>query len=294
MPALLLLYGLTLLNKKNIFTKRPWIAFLPFGIILLLNFYYKIVLAFKIKEEEFSMFLDQIPSWSEYLAIFLSISVLVYLLVEIKRFRISNKFSISEITPQLKWFNTILIVQLFSTSLWLVLEWAYGDGYDSSYYYPLWIILAGIIYWMGHTGIYKYGVQEERKKIRKASKDSGPRITVEKSKNEHIVQLDKILIVEKNFLDPSLSLESLAEKMQLSKGYLSKIINSELGISFKEHLNNLRVEEAKSYLANPEFSNYTLVAIGLEAGFSSKSAFNATFKKISGFTPSEYKNQHTN
>ena len=53
------------------------------------------------------------------------------------------------------------------------------------------------------------------------------------------------------------------------------------------------MEEAKKYLTKPEFSNYTLLAIGLEAGFNSKSAFNASFKKITGLTPSQYKSKIT-
>lgn len=294
MPALLLLYGLTLLQKQNWITKNPWIPFIPIGFVMLLNLYYKLQILFKIKEVEYSHFLDQIPSWSEYLAILYSLVVLFYLLIEVQKFSKKKRYSKDHIRPQVKWFRWILIAQILSTSLWLILEVAYGDGYESSYYYPLWIILAIIIYWMGHVGIYKYGVQVERKNIRTISRDRKPTLTIERSKNEYIVELDKILIEEKSFLDPTLSLESLAQKMNLSKGYLSKIINSELGCSFKEHLNQLRVAEAKSYLTNPEFSNYTLVAIGLEAGFSSKSSFNATFKKISGLTPSEYKKKHIN
>jgi len=54
----------------------------------------------------------------------------------------------------------------------------------------------------------------------------------------------------------------------------------------------LRVEEAKTYLIDNEFANYTLVAIGLEAGFNSKSAFNSSFKKITGKTPSQFKQRH--
>jgi len=256
--------------------------------------YYKFGLIVLNKPEEYSIFLDQIPSWSEYLAIIYGFVVIGYLLLYIRNSEKIKVFSPSEIQPQLRWFKIILVVQFFSTLLWMASEIAFGDGYESSYYYPLWIVLAIIIYWMGHTGIYKYGIQTERKAIRKATKEIGPKITIEKSKNEHMVQIDQILVQEKNFLDSNLSLESLAEKMNLSKGYLSKIINTELGKSFKEYLNQLRVEEAKSYLTNPEFSNYTLVAIGLEAGFSSKSSFNATFKKTTGMTPSQFKNQNSN
>ena len=89
-------------------------------------------------------------------------------------------------------------------------------------------------------------------------------------------------------------MEKTAEALELSQGHLSKIINTELGVGFKDYINALRVEEAKTYLLDKEFSNYTLVAIGLEAGFNSKSAFNSSFKKITGETPSQFKKTHIN
>lgn len=91
-----------------------------------------------------------------------------------------------------------------------------------------------------------------------------------------------------------MTLEKTAEALELSQGHLSKIINTELDVSFKDYINALRVEEAKSYLSDGDFSNYTLVAIGLEAGFNSKSAFNASFKKITGQTPSQFKKRQIN
>lgn len=64
-----------------------------------------------------------------------------------------------------------------------------------------------------------------------------------------------------------------------------------MNLGFLDYINQLRVEEAKQYLQNPEFENYTLVAIGLEASFNSKTTFNNCFKKFTGKTPSEYKKE---
>jgi AraC-like DNA-binding protein len=100
------------------------------------------------------------------------------------------------------------------------------------------------------------------------------------------------LIEDRRFLDSSISLEIIADELNISKGHLSRIINNELSVSFSDYLNNLRVEEAKLYLQNVDFSKYTLVSIGLEAGFNSKSTFNSTFKKFTGLTPSEFKSTH--
>jgi AraC-like DNA-binding protein len=49
------------------------------------------------------------------------------------------------------------------------------------------------------------------------------------------------------------------------------------------------VQEVKEMLLNPVFSHYSVLGVGLECGFNSKSSFNRIFKEETGFTPSEFK-----
>ena len=163
-------------------------------------------------------------------------------------------------------------------------------------FYFLWTAISLIIYWMGHQGIYTHGINNDRKKIRASGHKITPYSIKEKLKtpNEISIALQTLLVEQKRFLDSNLSLETLAHKLQISKSHLSRIVNNELGSTFTDYINTLRVEEAKSYLQNPDFSKYTIVAIGLEAGFSSKTTFNTTFKKIAGLTPSQYRKNATN
>ncbi|MEL6304071.1 MAG: helix-turn-helix domain-containing protein, partial [Bacteroidota bacterium] len=97
---------------------------------------------------------------------------------------------------------------------------------------------------------------------------------------------------ERSFTNPDLSLETASAHLNISPGYLSQLINAISGTSFPEFINALRVNEAKQLLMDPEYTNYTIVAIGLEAGFNSKSAFYNAFKKQSGQTPSEYRSRY--
>lgn len=157
-------------------------------------------------------------------------------------------------------------------------------------FYPLWIIMATLIYWMGHVGIYKFGILQQRSNIRKKSRIENSEETGA-TKNIIIEQLRNYLVNERQFQDPDLTLEKTAQALDMSQGHLSKTINHELEMSFRDYVNGLRVEEAKRYLQDDTFSNYTLLAIGMEAGFNSKSAFNTSFKKITGLTPSQFKKQ---
>src|SRR5690606_8950516 len=119
-----------------------------------------------------------------------------------------------------------------------------------------------------HLGLYRFGIMQEQKKIQSYSRNS-PAVIIERisSKNENIEAFENFIKKEKNYLDHNLSLDVVATKLNLNSSYLSRIINHELGISFSDYVNELRIEEAKTFLENAEFENYTLVAIGLEAGF---------------------------
>ncbi|MGK0448800.1 MAG: YesN/AraC family two-component response regulator, partial [Polaribacter sp.] len=85
------------------------------------------------------------------------------------------------------------------------------------------------------------------------------------------------------------SLTTLSKEFNLSEGYISQLINNNSDLNFNDYINSLRVNEAKEMLFNIEYENYTIIAIGLEAGFNSKSSFYSAFKKFTNKTPNEYK-----
>ena len=81
----------------------------------------------------------------------------------------------------------------------------------------------------------------------------------------------------------------VAEQLNISANYLSRLINALSKSNFSELINRYRVEEAKRALAHPDFSSYTVEGVGYEAGFKSKSAFYSAFKKHTGSTPIEFR-----
>lgn len=199
------------------------------------------------------------------------------------------------INKSLAWLKKTLIILFTLTLLWTYALTKYlTDASYRIYFQFLWLGLSFTIYWLGHLGIYRYGILEERKKIRKLISKTNQYFTSDFNPNEHISTFEQLLKGEKYFLRHGLTLDEMAQELGISKGHLSRIINSELQTNFSEYVNTLRVEESKKLLIDPEFSKYTLVAIGLEAGFSSKSTFNSTFKKVTGYTPSQFKKQKEN
>ncbi|WP_338761566.1 helix-turn-helix domain-containing protein [Bernardetia sp. ABR2-2B] len=97
--------------------------------------------------------------------------------------------------------------------------------------------------------------------------------------------LEKGMQEEKWFQNPSLSLRELAENVNISSNKLSWLLNEQIGQNFNEYINSFRVENFKENALNPANSHLTLLALAYESGFSSKSVFNAYFKKNQGMTP---------
>ena len=86
-------------------------------------------------------------------------------------------------------------------------------------------------------------------------------------------------------------METITSELGLSKSHFSKLINTYSDFNFSDFINSLRVEQAKKFLSNNEFSAYTIVAIGLECGFNSKSTFYSAFKKFTSETPTSFRSQ---
>lgn len=92
--------------------------------------------------------------------------------------------------------------------------------------------------------------------------------------------------LEVNF-DEDISLESLAETLDFSPFYVSKLFRQYFGVSFIEYLTDLRVQAAKEYLADPTRS---AKEVGALVGYDNSNYFAKMFKKKTGMTPTEYRN----
>lgn len=103
----------------------------------------------------------------------------------------------------------------------------------------------------------------------------------------------KVIKDEKLYLDPELSLDIIAFKIDINKVVASQIINSYHGCNFNTMINQFRVEYMKNQLEDPA-NNESILVIGLDSGFNSKTSINRTFFNITGLTPREYRNKVIN
>lgn len=87
-------------------------------------------------------------------------------------------------------------------------------------------------------------------------------------------------------LDANLSLKTLAAATSVSEINLSQTFSRRFGQTFFDYVNGWRIEEAKALLTS---SNDTILAVALEAGFNSRSAFYNAFNEVAGQTPSAFR-----
>lgn len=108
-------------------------------------------------------------------------------------------------------------------------------------------------------------------------------------KQEHPYIASSKAIIEKNYMDPNLSLNTVAETIGINASYLSKIYKTNLNINFTNYLNRFRITKSKELLRTTTDNQQTIAEA---CGFNSSQNYIRVFKKITVFTPGEYRKKH--
>ncbi|WP_020620982.1 response regulator [Paenibacillus daejeonensis] len=86
--------------------------------------------------------------------------------------------------------------------------------------------------------------------------------------------------------DDNLSLRDVAEHVFLSPNYVGELFRTELGVSFTDQLIQIRVNKAKELLQLPQLKLYE---VAQRVGYQNIGYFNTVFKKVTGYTPKQYR-----
>lgn len=127
----------------------------------------------------------------------------------------------------------------------------------------------------------------DRQQVKSKSTEKAPLLTREESRVLS-QRLDDYMEEEEPYLNPKLTLRSLAELIQTHPNKLSWLLNASFGRNFNEFVNRYRVDRFISLAQDPENSKISLLGLAYESGFNSKTVFNASFKKEKGMTPKQY------
>ncbi len=209
-----------------------------------------------------------------------------------------------------KWvtFLWALVFTLLFSWVILILAALFFNYDGSSFMMFLALFGTFLIHLTAYFGVFKFRLARDKeginallnKKMSSLDKDSminsrfNKDNTVESltTDNHHFKNLENLCKNNHIYRDSTLSREKVAEKLGISAGYVSQLVNTITGQNFSNYINHYRVESVKKMILDSEFENYSLLAIGLESGFTSKTTFYNAFKKATGMTPNAFRNTH--
>jgi len=188
---------------------------------------------------------------------------------------------------EFRWLRRLLATTAVLWFLWLFCAgidfFGYHNHLSVQVYYPFYIFFVVIIIWTAAAAFLKpqAAVMAQTAAILKPSVPAELRAKG--------TWLKRAMEANLYHQDPELSLSSLAEKLSLPPHELSRVINTVFKKGFNDFINEYRVRDVVSKMQDPAYDNITLLGIGFEAGFNSKTTFNRIFKQMTGKSPTEYK-----
>ena len=218
--------------------------------------------------------------------------VLCYRLL-VRHGRVTRELLSNLESRQLQWLKHLLLGAGVLLGVWVIsneISWAQS---------LLGLTLLGFSYWIAY-----HALQQESSFAQVATETVLPIIEEEPAVryrnsslskvylHEAMGKLEQHMLTEKPYLNGDLTLTNLAEQLAFNPNQLSQILNEGFGENFYRFVNRYRVEESKRLLLDPAFEHYNILGIAFQAGFSTKSTFNKTFKELTGLSPSEFVRQH--
>lgn len=198
-----------------------------------------------------------------------------------------------------KWLFQITIFFFFAHFFVLAkLGFLYFER-DSSLLQNIYLVISTValfsICWFVLKALYSpqffTGIQSDLEPINTLTERNGLRPNHKTVPDERTLRLTSYMEQYKPHLDDDLTLQKLAEKVDMPEKELSILINQQIGKHFFDFINEYRINDAKILLK--EQTNLTVLEILYQVGFSSKSSFYTAFKKENGCTPSDYRKSNT-
>ena len=247
--------------------------------------------AFKNHPQPWGNFIDtyntyaDIPRW-------MSVSFYVWLSAKyLAAFKQKHNDALNGQANNFKWLQQFIRVFMAFQVIWLVFLIPYvipSFTYkllDAVDWYPIYIPLAIIIYWLGIKG---YIVSQTEKNYAKRTSAINSALS-EETVSQAIAALKKSMTADKLFLNPDLNLNLVSEQTGIPQKTISFVLNQHLHKSFNEFVNEYRIEAFKEKILQPEADNLTIAGVAFECGFSSQATFQRTFKQAVGQSPSEFR-----
>lgn len=133
----------------------------------------------------------------------------------------------------------------------------------------------------------KYNITEKKEKEAAYRSLVSPKLMDELEQ-----KINNIIIVQKKYKDKDYSAKRLAEELGTNTRYISAVVNVRFHMNYTSFVNQYRIREAMSLLVDKRYQDLNMEDVSDMVGFSNRQSFYASFFKINGVTPRDYKVQH--
>jgi len=297
LPVLFLHYVLEKLgraSKYRSFLKIHYVFAFGFLSITFLN-----ILLFLLKGKNIYQLFDfhdieMVFMFMQYYAFFLTLAAIAISMREILKYTslIKNTYSDMDML-QIRWlwyliWGLVPIVLVWGLEL---IRIANGGTGSSTFSSLTWLLLIAFIYFISFRAYQQKNLFED---IVQRSEEKGKEdFSTKKSDPQEHLKLGKELTSymksSEIYLQNSLTLYELSRAINIPPRLISACINQNFRNNFAEWVNSFRVEAAMSKLKDPSFSHLSVEGIGLESGFTSRSAMYSAFKKQTGHSPGHFR-----
>jgi AraC-like DNA-binding protein len=214
------------------------------------------------------------------------VSMLIYLILSIRLLRNYQIFVVNNFSEtskiRLNWLKIILIILVVLCVQWLV-EIILRDFFNLYFNYDYSIQILGIMaLTLAIGGIRQSNLSEVNFEEESTQKSH---IQID---TQVLEQIKRGMDNQKLYLSPTLTLAEFAKELKLNPKIVSQQINTGLGKSFNDFVNEYRVEEVKKRFNSSDLEKLTILGIAYESGFNSKTTFNRIFKDFTGLAPRDF------
>ena len=102
-----------------------------------------------------------------------------------------------------------------------------------------------------------------------------------------------MIVIEKRYRNKDFSAKELAQELNTNTRYISAVINSRFNTNFSCLVNEYRIKEAMHRMTDKRYADMTIEEIGTLVGFANRQSFYASFYRVMGETPNNYRKRHT-
>ena len=133
----------------------------------------------------------------------------------------------------------------------------------------------------------KYNLTEKKEKVAAYRSLVSPQLMDELKE-----KILNIILIQQRYKDKNYSAKQLAEDLGTNTRYISAVVNVRFHMNYTSFVNKFRIEEAMALLVDKRYQELNMEEISDMVGFANRQSFYASFYRINGGTPRDYRIHH--